>query len=293
MSSACYSQETRDSTVYVAGSGNTSLDQHLLSLLQQQLGENANLIPVSDDQVAMIRDTPIVTIGPSAFSRVRQANRDAPILAMLVKKDFIDGFASRSPGQVSGIFYDVPLIRQAVAGQVILPHATKIALLATTDSVELYEPLIDQLAAFRMTARMFVVNSDDDLIPTLVRALSYGDFLLAAPDDAIYNPRTIKHILLTAYRRNKIVIGPSQAYVRVGSLASNYAPFSAMVKKASGFIKEYYANGQLPSPAYPDLYRVEINRQVARSLNIPLPERAEVEAAVNETLNEHGGADVE
>ncbi|MBC7183743.1 MAG: ABC transporter substrate-binding protein, partial [Marinobacter sp.] len=118
-----------------------------------------------------------------------------------------------------------------------------------------------------------------------VRALDYGDFLLAAPDSAIYNPRTIKHILLTAYRRNKIVIGPTQAYVKAGALASSYAPFPEMARVASEFVATYFATGRLPPPAYPDEYKVEINKQVARSLNIPLPDREDIARKVNQQLS--------
>ncbi len=288
--SAFAQEEAAGRTVFLAGSGNGALDQHLTGLLQSQMGEGVNLRPITDDQIPMIGEEPVITIGPSAFSRIRQANRNVPILAMLVDRSFLDAFADRSPGRVSGILYDVPLIRQALTGKAILPHATRIALLATADSVELYEPLIDKLPAYGMSARIFLVESSDKLIPTLVRALGYGDFLLAAPDSAIYNPRTIKHILLTAYRRNRIVIGPTQAYVKAGSLASSYAPFHEMVQLASQFLDTYFETGEFPPPSYPEQFRVEINRQVARSLNIPLPSREDIAARVDRQLTVNGEA---
>ncbi|MBW7469777.1 ABC transporter substrate-binding protein [Marinobacter sp. F4218] len=282
-------QESPNQTVYLAGSGNTALDQHVQGLLQERLGNNVTMLPIADEQIPMVENTPVVSIGPSAFSRVRQANRSAPVLAMLVEKSFIKGFAEIAPGQISGVFYDVPLLRQALTGKAILPHANTIAILATTNSVELYEPLIDQLPAHEMSARVFVVDSNEDLIPSLVRALGYGDFLLAAPDDAIYNPRTIKHILLTAYRRNKIVIGPSQAYVKAGALASSYAPFPAMADRGAEFLNQFFATGKFPEPAYSPVFRVEVNYQVARSLNIPVPEREYINQSVQDELTGNGG----
>ncbi|WP_286222716.1 ABC transporter substrate-binding protein [Marinobacter apostichopi] len=287
---SAHGQETPDRLVYLAGSGSTALDQHIQSLLTDQLRSDVTLTPISDDQIPMIKNTPIVSIGPAAFSRVRQANRSIPILAMLVNKSFIEGFAARNPGQISGVFYDVPLLRQALTGKAILPQANTVAILATTASVELYEPLIDELPAHGMSARVFIVDNEDDLIPSLVRALRYGDFLLAAPDDAIYNPRTIKHILLTAYRRNKIVIGPSQAYVKAGSLASSYAPFAEMAALGANMIEQYFAAGEFPAPAYPQIYRIEVNDQVARSMNIPVPERAFLNQTIQQELTESGEA---
>lgn len=278
------SSDTKVAVVYIAGSGNKTLDHHITRLLNRELGEEVSLVSIRDDQGMIGSDSPIVTIGPVAFSKIRQMNRNAPILALMVERTFIQGYAARSPGQVSAIFYDVPLLRQALTGKVLLPQATQVALLASTDTVELYEDLIDQLPAYNLSARVFISDSDDQLIPTLVRALSYGDFVLAGSDDAIYNPRNIKHILLTAYRRNKIVIGPSQAYVKAGVLASSYAPFSAMTKMASGYVREFLAESRFPEPGYPDEYRVEINQQVGRSLNIPLPEREWVAQQVDELI---------
>lgn len=281
--STSYSQmsEPGANVIYIAGSGNKALDLHITRLLTDELGDEASLVPVRDDQGMIGTDSPIVTIGPVAFSKIRQMNRDAPILALMVEKTFIQSYATRSPGQVSAIYYDVPLLRQALTGTTILPQATQIALLASTETVELYEDLIDQLAAYNLRARVFIADSDEQLIPTLVRALTYGDFVLAASDDAIYNPRNIKHILLTAYRRNKIVIGPSQAYVKAGVLASSYAPFPAIVEKAGTYVRAFLAESRFPEPDYPDEYRVEINQQVGRSLNIPLPEREWIADQVN------------
>lgn len=187
---SAYGQETQGRLVYFSGSGNIALDQHVQTLLADQLKSDITLTPISSDQIPMVENTPVISIGPAAFSRVRQANRSIPILAMLVNKSFIDGFAARNPGQISGVLYDVPLLRQALTGKAILPHANNVAILATTASVELYEPLIDELPAHGMSARVFVVDNEDDLIPSLVRALRYGDFLLAAPDDAIYTCKT-------------------------------------------------------------------------------------------------------
>ena len=289
-SSFAVAQKAPSNVAYFVGSGNAPLDQHLMQLLQQQLGSSTALTEVSNDQLATLGNGPIITIGPAAFSRARQANRSASILAMLVNRSFITTFANRSPGQITAVLYDVPLIRQALTGKAILPQATKIALLATTDSVALYEPLIDQLPAYGMSAKIFLVDSNDNLIPTLVRALGYGDFLLAAPDNAIYNPRTIKHILLTAYRRNQIVIGPSQAYVKAGSLASSYAPFPEMVEMADNFLATFFESGKFPEPSYPKEFRIEVNSQVARSLNIPLPGREDIAARVDQQLANSGEA---
>lgn len=282
-----YGAEQSVSTVYVAGSGNTALDQHITGLLAKELGDSVSLIPIADDQLPMITDNPVVTIGPAAATRVHNTNPSISVLALFAETTFINELSSEFPGQISGIPYDVPLLRQALTGKAILPQANRIALLATESSASHYDQLLDQLPEYGMEARVFLVKSRDDLIPALVRALGYGDFLLAGPDTEIYNSRTIKHILLTAYRRNMIVIGPTQAYVKAGALASAYAPFPATAKLAARFLESYFVDGRFPPPAYPDSFGVVTNNQVARSLNIPLPERDDIRKTVQKALSAH------
>lgn len=284
-----FAQNKSRTPIYLAGSGNLALDQHIQKLFEQKLDDQNDVILISEEQASFTLDGPIVTVGPSAFSRIRQANRKAPVLALLVEPHFLQGFARRSSGHISGVYHGVPLIKQALTGKAILPQATRIALISTTSTAELYDTLIDQLSAYDLKARLFVVDDSKQLIPTLIRALSYGDFLLAAPDNAIYNPRTIKHVLLTAYRRNRIVIGPSQAYVKAGALASGYAPYPAMVELAVEHLQAFFETGAFPPPGYSSQFRVEVNEQVARSLNIPLDSREQIIQAVERQLQKQGG----
>lgn len=277
-------QPLKGSLVYLAGSENSALNRRMRSLLEDAVGSSTVIRSFSSGQTSQDKTTPVIALGPEAFARVRQEDKNVPILALLVDEPFIDGYAERSGGSVSGILYNPPLLRQAIAGRVILPQATRVAMLARPDTVEIYEPVTEQLPDYGLEGKVFVVTSDDSLIPTLIRALNYGDFILAAPDNSIYNPRTIKYILLTAYRRNRIVIGPSQAYVKAGSLASTYTPLTQIAELAADYIEEYRANGQFPPPAYPDNFRIDLNLQVARSLNIPLPDRQDVITSVMEQL---------
>lgn len=279
-------QDAPRAVVYVAGSEkNSALTSHMMNLLADALGDDAEIRRFQPGQTARSDGSVIITLGPEAFTQVRQESRTVPILALLVDKPFIAGYAERSAGDIGAVLYNSPLIRQAMAGKVILPHANRVAMLATPETAELYEELTPRLPELGMEGRVFIVSDNDDLIPALVRALEYGDFLLAATDSTIYNPRTIKHILLTTYRRSRIVIGPSQAYVKAGSLASTYVPLQSIAASAARLIALFKETGRFPAPTYPGEFQLEINDQVARSLNIPLPPREELRATIKSRLS--------
>ena len=275
--------------VYLAGSGNPVLDTYFTNQLREVIGNQVIAVPISGSSIALEPAIPIITIGPKALTATLGQHPNSPVVATLVSEEFFRSMGSAltgtvQPRHVSAIFYDVPLLRQALTGKAILPHARKIALLASPQSIHLYSDFLQQLSSFGLEAQIFVVESSDQLIPTLVRALDYGDFLLAAHDPNIYNSRTIKHILLTAYRRNIMMIGPSQAYVKAGSLASSYAPYSAVVAAVADNVEQWFNNNTLPAPRYLAYFKVQINEQVGRSLNIPLPSEISVEDQVQQQL---------
>lgn len=271
--------------IYVAGANtNAALTKHMTGLLSDALGDRFSLRPFKPGQTSQDDNSIVITLGPEAFSFVHQESRNVPILALLVNQHFVQGYSVDTEAHLGAILYAPPLIRQAITGKVILPHATRVAMLATPDSAALYEEVVSQLPDFGMEGQIFVVNNTDNLIPTLIRALDYGDFLLAAPDNTIYNPRTIKHILLTTYRRNRIVIGPSQAYVKAGALASTYAPLTRVAELAAEVINDYQETGHFPPAQHPESFRLEVNQQVARSLNIPLPPGQELAMAIKARL---------
>ena len=262
--------------VYLQGSANPTFNLRFTELLQEKLGEGTEIR--SYDSLSSFQGPPgpVITLGQEALSQVLGQDPQRPVLALLVSRSFLEAVTGDEPNAVSSIFYDPPLLRQALIGRVILPQASRMALLARPEQAGAYDDLIEQLAHYGIDARVFLVSGEDALIPALNRALTFGDFLLATPDEVIYNARTIKHILLTTYRRNRLVIGPGHAFVRAGVLASSFVPLDEYTEAAARYIREWERTRKLPAPSYPEDFSIEVNRQVARSLNIPLPDRQQL-----------------
>lgn len=278
------SQRVWPYTAYVAGSGNSVFDQHFRLALQDVLGHRVSVMPLPSRISDRLAGSPVVALGAPALTGLHRSGGAISVLAAFVERPFMQKYAENHKGRISAVYQDVPLIRQALIGQAILPQATRVALLATDESASVCNMLLDQLPSYGLEGRVFLVESEDELVPVLIQALAFGDFIVATPDQAIYNSRTIKHILLTAYRHNRIVIGPSQAYVKAGSLASGYATFPATVRMVASYLETYFATGEFPAPGYPDEYLVAVNRQVARSLDIPLPGNPQIRDLVEAAM---------
>ncbi|WP_111496287.1 ABC transporter substrate-binding protein [Marinobacter bohaiensis] len=262
--------------VFLAGSENLSFNLLFRQRLEKALPNNIKLMNYSARAQSQAPRALVITLGPSAVNDIVQQDRPVPTLALMVTESQFAQYRALERPDLSAVYLNPPLKRQALLGQQILPQASRIAVLAEPGQEQRYSTLAEELAPYGLDLRTFTVESPENLVSTLSRALNYGDFLLGTPNPEIYNRQTIKHILLTTYRHNRILIGPERAFVQAGALASTYTPTEAVVKQTVDIIRQYVASGQLPAPDFPDQYSVLFNEQVARSLNIPLPEATEV-----------------
>lgn len=261
--------------VHLAGSSNPELNEAVFKYLGNALNGTAVIVPYHNDiPVAGKPDVQniIVTLGPAELSAVlSRSDSRVPVLALFVTQQQYQMLHHADAPPASAIFYDPPLLRQVLLGTLIFPQAQRISLLTSPTYTGDLEKLSRQLTKRGMTMQVFPVDSIDNLVPTLDRALAYGDFLLGTPDPKVYNRVTIKHILLTTYRQSRVLIGPGHAYVRAGALASTYTTIPDFAAQAADTIRTWAKNGKLPAPAFADRYSVDVNRQVARSLNIIVP----------------------
>ncbi len=117
-------------------------------------------------------------------------------------------------------------------------------------------------------------SAEENQTNKIRQALRNSDVLLALPDRNIYNSRTVKNILLTSYRYRRPVIAFSKNFVNAGALAAIHSNTEQIAQSASNIINQYFeAGAHFKKPVnYPDDFNININKQVFRSLDIPLPE---------------------
>jgi len=109
-----------------------------------------------------------------------------------------------------------------------------------------------------------------------------SDVYLALPDPDIINRNTLQPLLLTSYRYRIPVVAFSRAYVRAGATAAIYTPLDGLTEEAIDILAGVLATPRepLPRPRYSSHFRIALNRQVARSLGMPLPTAQALEALI-------------
>lgn len=158
------------------------------------------------------------------------------------------------------------LIRQ------LLPQARRVGVLYGEHSRFLADELLPLAAAegLELHARAWPDTADSR---PLNRLLDESDVLLGIDDPTLFNPQTIKTVLLASYGRKQALIGPTAAFIRAGSLISSYSDSQNWLATLDRLLSQ--PPQKWPAAAYPHEFKVLSNPQVGRSLGIELSDDAE------------------
>ncbi|MFR0691733.1 hypothetical protein ACLUTX_20215 [Enterobacterales bacterium AE_CKDN230030158-1A_HGKHYDSX7] len=219
-------------------------------------------------------ETRLLLLGSGALNW-RLASHDAPpALTLLVSRvEARQVLGERDFPHLSLLWSDPPPARQLALALQLSPRPQRIGVLLGPTSEFLLEELTQaaqQLGVELVSERQ--TRAEDTR--ALRELLGRSDLLLGLDDKQLYNAQTIKGILLSAYAENRALIGPTAAFVKAGSLASSYSDQSDWLETLDTLLDE--PAEQWPRSLYPERFKVQSNRQVARSLGIDLPGDADL-----------------
>lgn len=217
----------------------------------------------------------IVTLGQHAGELIHARNTGLPVLHALIPRSAYE----QLPDGVnhSAVYLDQPINRQLKLARIVRPEP-RIGVLISP----LTKPVQERLAAASIIQDIPVTYRDVDSIdrvgPLLKEVLEESNILLALPDPTIFNRTTIFNILLSSYHNKVPVIGFSSAYVRAGALIAAYSTPEDIARHLAEAIRDFLhaGTGALPGPSYPKYFSVAVNRNVARSLGISLPDETDI-----------------
>jgi ABC-type uncharacterized transport system substrate-binding protein len=94
------------------------------------------------------------------------------------------------------------------------------------------------------------------------------DFLLCSPDPDLYNPVTIKPLILASLEERIPIIGFSPAFVRAGAVAGIYPDYRETGRQVAELALRVLRGEDRPLDDAPAKVRVALNQRVARLLGI-------------------------
>lgn len=218
-------------------------------------------------------DTRLILLDSAALDwRLGQAD-GPPALAMRVSRVQVQQRLGKSrPARLSLLWSDPPLDRQLRLTRYLLPQARRVGVLYGEHS----RFLLDELRQAARSLDLEIVAQDwpelRDSRP-LQHLLDNSDVLLGVDDPELYNPQTVKTLLLSSYARQMPLVGPNAGFVRAGALASTFSDQQDWLAVLDKLLDQPPA--KWPRSLYPQHFGVSGNQQVARALGLePIDEQA-------------------
>lgn len=271
LASEAFSRET----VLLVAPPFSPVSHELRQFLAELGGDRYDFVLVHQEEVFSLRKQPdalkgtrVITLGVEALQAAAQKLEGTPVLAMFIRQDQFSEQSQAlnlSSRQYSAIYLESPPARQLNLISVLMPHARSVAILESMDSRTEIPKTSLKINTYRVT--------DPEALPKiLVRALRQNDALLATADPTLYNRQQIKLILLSAYRLNRPVFGPSLAFVRAGSLATTFSSIGDFSREVIEALEFHDKHGYWPKAGYSRYFSVAVNRKVARSMSMNPPD---------------------
>jgi ABC-type uncharacterized transport system substrate-binding protein len=242
----------------------------------------------------------IVTIGSEALTNVLKTQTKLPILSVLVRKGVFHYLLTKHDRKlgdpqypISVIYLDQPLERQLLLLQSLSPKQDKnqIGILLGPNSLQEQEYLQHLAQKNKFLLNTVYVNKFENPVAVLDALLDEVKIVLAIPDSRIYNSKTTRGMLLTAFHKRVPLIGYSKTYVNNGALASVYSTTKQLADQTAEQILQFSRSKdqKLPSAQYPREFAVAVNYQVARSLGLAVDSETALKYSIEKMEKQNHG----
>jgi len=206
--------------IVVLQGGDTPRIAKALAALQKHVGMPVDVVQLanmSDEawEAALAkgeRPAVVVTLGPLASDFIVRLPSELPVVHCLAGPDALRAGTPSLPSEV-------PADTQASWLRKLVPAAKTVGLaFDAVTNTRRAEAIAAALGAAGYRTLMTPVAGPSEIPAALDRIARRADVLLALPDSTVYTRESARGILLHSFRRQTPVIGPNDAWVRMGAL---------------------------------------------------------------------------
>ncbi|WP_404487448.1 ABC transporter substrate-binding protein [Pseudomonas sp. HT11] len=253
-----------------------------LALAQRRPDDHVTFTPLKDLPAPsqLPASTRLILLDlPGLDWRLQDAQGPPTLVLRISRLQARQRLGSTHPARISLLWSDPPLERQLRLIASILPQYRRIGVLYGIDS----EFLLQELRQYAAPMGLEIVPQRWDNINDsrpLLNLFKNSDVLLGLDDPQLYNPKTVKNLLLSSYAQQLPLVGPNAGFVKAGSLASTYSDQADWLDVLDRLLNHPPASW--PRTLYPEHFKVVGNPQVARSLGIEQVDEVAVAAGLAE-----------
>jgi len=219
-----------------------------------------------------------ITFGVTATTAVKQLDADARVISAYLT---FEQYRQLAIDDQLAILLDQPLYRYLAFCRLLLGLDT-VGIILEGD-LEGDPALAAGVNENDLILNQYRLDSSNKLLPLLRELLHENDALLMLPRQSIYNPDSLKAVLLTSYRNHKPVISYSPAHVRAGALASIYSSPVDIGRHLAQIVNRRLEHPSASSVGfeYARFYTIATNPSVAQALAITLRDERELRSSLD------------
>ena len=294
---ASYPVFAEKKSVLIITNHHIQINNQVIKLLKHDLLQQENLSVeahhyqnITREQIVRLHPTLIVTLGTNAALLAPAST--TPTLHALIPENNLQEIGlcalnncNKKPSTHTNsyaIYLDQPLSRQLNLLSLILPSARQIGVITAPFSINKLKPLQAEITKLNLTLHTRHIENESELNRQLNKLIKNIDVLFTLPDPLIHNRNNIPYLLLSTYRHNIPVIGFSKTYVDAGAIAGIYSSVEQISQQISELTdKILYSPETIMNSSFPPKYfSIAINKSVARSLELILPDKQKIKTGL-------------
>ena len=224
----------------------------------------------------------IIPLGSKACSYAHHNFPKNNVYCALVTKNLTDNLQHHAIKKHSSLYINQPLSRYITLAKSLHRKTEKIGYMVAANNKSLISLIKSHDKSTGTKSVVITVNDKKEVLRKLKSLIREADVLIALPDRRVYNRSTIKGVLLTTYRKKIPLIGFSNSYTKAGAVASLFTTPKQFSQQLIEEIKKWKHSKQLPQPSHPKYFDITVNKSVARTLSIALPNTTDIKQRINE-----------
>ncbi len=233
-----------------------------------QLDYRSSTLKQLKKQPALLKDIDaMITLGMPAARFANEAMAHTPVIYSYITAQQFNILKHQK--QHHAILLNQPFSRYLRFIKLLLNAQSVGILHSRSQAIE--RPILQRMEqAFAIRIQQKLLSEDDNPISAARDLLQTSDVLLALPDPAIYNRRSLKGILLTSYRQQKPLVSYSPAQVKSGALAAVYSTPQNIGRQIAERLRSLLSTPSQPTAPfqYAKYFDIKINRRIAESLEL-------------------------
>ena len=205
----------------------------------------------------------VIAVGSRALSEVKARHIAIPVIASMTLRS-----ADMDAG-VRRVELDLPLAAQLQAMRVLWPRKLRVGMIrGPSQSREEADALEAVARKEGFTPVVVACAAPTQLLKALAALQGKVDFVLCFPDGDLYNPVTVKPLVLASLEHRLPLVGYSPAFVRAGAAAGLFPDYRDLGRQAAEMALGLLRGEDRPWQENPRKALAAINQRVTRLLGV-------------------------